>query len=210
LASRLSLRARRQMFDLFMKKLTPTGATRVLDVGVTSDSFFPESNYFERFYPNPEMITAVGTEDASQLPRDYPGLTYVRVEAGARLPFDNGTFDIVFSNAVIEHVGGRESQRSFAAELRRVARRFFVTTPNRWFPVEHHTGVPLLHYLPPRVYRALLIRTRYKYWSTESTLNILTASTLRHLFSDDADVEILSVKTLGLTSNLIAVGRGNR
>ena len=52
LASRISLRARRRMFDLFMQ-IAPTAETRVLDVGVTSDSFYPESNYFERLYPHP-------------------------------------------------------------------------------------------------------------------------------------------------------------
>ena len=64
------------------------------------------------------------------------------------MPFADGEFDIVFSNAVIEHVGGREQQRRFVEESLRVARRAFVTTPNRWFPVEVHTRLPLVHWLP--------------------------------------------------------------
>jgi hypothetical protein len=54
----------------------------------------------------------------------------------------------VFSNAVIEHVGGRERQRRFVSEALRVGRRVFVTTPNRMFPVEVHTRLPLVHWLP--------------------------------------------------------------
>jgi SAM-dependent methyltransferase len=206
LASRLSLRARREMFALFMRHLSPTRDTRVLDVGVTSDSFFPESNYFERLYPYPNRITAVGTEDGSHLAERYPGLQYLRVAPGVPLPFDAGAFDVVFSNAVIEHVGGRASQEAFVAELCRVGRAFFITTPNRWFPVEHHTGVPLLHYLPSSLHRAVLNRTRYRYWATEETLNILTARSFRRLFPADSSVQILGVTTLGLTSNLVAVG----
>lgn len=207
LASRLSLRARRRMFDLFMQHFAPTPATRVLDVGVTSDSFYPESNYFERFYPYPGRITAVGTEDGAHLEASYPGLTYARIEASAPLPFSDGAFDIVFSNAVVEHVGDLARQRAFVTELCRVGQHFFITTPNRWFPFEHHTGVPLVHYLPAAVHRAILKRTRYAFWASEGNLNILTAGSLRELFPSASTVHIVGVKTLGLTSNLVAMGR---
>ena len=64
------------------------------------------------------------------------------------LPFPDQSFDVVFSNAVIEHVGDVERQRQFVAEALRVGRRVFVTTPNRWFPIEVHTRLPLVHWLP--------------------------------------------------------------
>jgi len=69
---------------------------------------------------------------------------------GRELPFADGEFDRGFSNAVVEHVaGGRDGQRLFVHELCRVARRVFVTTPNRWFPLEVHTLLPFVHWLPP-------------------------------------------------------------
>jgi len=207
LASSISLRARRRMFQLFMTNLAPTAETRVLDVGVTSDSVYPESNYFERWYPHPDRITAVGTEDGSHLVAGYPGLKYHQVTAGAPLPFADGAFDVVFSNAVIEHVGSRASQQAFVRELLRVGRAFFVTTPNRWFPVEHHTGIPLLHYLPASLYRATLRRTRFSYWADEGHLNMLTPRTFHSLFPPPSDARILRITTLGATSNLAAVGR---
>ncbi len=77
----------------------------------------------------------------------YPSARYVQGDA-LELPFADGEFDVVFSNAVIEHVGGREQQRRFVEEALRVARRAFITTPNRWFPVEVHTLLPLVHWLP--------------------------------------------------------------
>ena len=76
---------------------------------------------------------------------------------GRELPFDDAAFDIGFSNAVVEHVaGGREGQRRFVHELCRVARRVFVTTPNRWFPLEVHTLLPLVHWLPARARERLI------------------------------------------------------
>lgn len=194
------------MFLLFMETMQPGPETSVLDVGVTSDERFRESNYFEQMYPFPQNITCVGTEDGSHLALRYPGLVYRQALSGDPLPFRDAEFDVVFSNAVLEHVGSRRAQSAFVRELCRVSRRFFVTTPNRWFPVEHHTGLPLLHYLPASVFRALLSRTPYRHWSEESNLNILTARELVSLFPPDAEIDTRSVRFAGLPSNLVAFG----
>ena len=206
-ASRASLHVRRKMFRVFMEMIHPRPEATVLDVGVTSDARYQESNYFEQMYPHPHNITCVGTEDGSHLAQQYPGLSYKQVQAGDPLPFREAEFDVVFSNAVLEHVGSRSAQAAFVRELCRVGKSFFITTPNRWFPFEHHTGLPLLHYLPPSVFRALLRRTRYQHWAEESNLNILTARELAALFPVDTAVDIHSVRLLGLTSNLVAIGR---
>jgi SAM-dependent methyltransferase len=188
-----------------MEALKPTAATTVLDVGVTSDSSHPESNYFEKLYPYPNRITCVGTEDGSHLMREYPGLHYLPVVSGEPLPFNTRQFDIVFSNAVLEHVGSRQAQARFVAELRRVSKAFFITTPNRWFPFEHHTGLPFLHYLPPSIFRALIRNTRYRYWADEANLNILTGSDIAKLFPG-AGTRIEIVRVLGIGSNLVVYG----
>ena len=67
---------------------------------------------------------------------------------GRDLPFADREFDVAFSNAVVEHVGGRTDQERFVRELCRVAKRIFVTTPNRLFPVDPHTLLPVVHWLP--------------------------------------------------------------
>ena len=205
-ASRLSYHVRRKMFQLFMASMRPEPGTSVLDVGVTSDERHRESNYFEQFYPYPQNITCVGTEDGSHLTTRYPGLRYQQVRPMEPLPFGDAQFDVVFSNAVVEHVGSRAAQRAFVGELCRVARAFFITTPNRWFPVEHHTGLPLLHYLPSSVFRSLIQGTRYRHWASENNLNILTASELAGLFPTDVRAQVRSVHLLGVPSNLVAFG----
>lgn len=195
------------MFRLFMETFRPRPDTTILDVGVTSDRSFQESNYFERMYPYPHNITCVGTEDGSHLSLEYPGLQYHRVIAGEPLPFSSGQFDIVFSNAVLEHVGSRAAQASFLREICRVGNAFFITTPNRWFPIEHHTGLPLVHYLPASVFRRLIRNTRYRYWSDEVHLNILTAGALKQLLPSDVDAQVRRIFFAGIPSNLIALGR---
>ncbi|MFL5925152.1 MAG: methyltransferase domain-containing protein [Gaiellaceae bacterium] len=161
LAARASLWNRRRKLELFMDTVRPGPETRVVDVGVGDTAFGTEPgvaathNFFEALYPWPERITAVSDVPLTNFARAFPAIRCVAA-SGIDLPFEDDEFDVAFSNAVIEHVGGREEQRRFVAELCRVAPRVFISTPNRWFPVETHTLVPLVHWLPrPAADRAM-------------------------------------------------------
>jgi SAM-dependent methyltransferase len=162
LVDAISLRSRERKLNLFLDELQPTPETTVLDVGADELGFGEGDgcgtlNFFEERYPWPERITALGLHDGSGFRERYSHIPYVRGDACA-LPFPDAAFDVVFSNAVIEHVGGRDRQRKLVSEAIRVGRRVFITTPNRRFPVEVHTRLPLVHWLPEelahRVYRA--------------------------------------------------------
>jgi SAM-dependent methyltransferase len=199
LADAVSLRSRKHKLELFMEELRPTAETTVLDVGADELGFGDEGtcgtlNFFEELYPWPDRVTALGLHDGVGFRARYPGIRYVRGNA-LELPFGDGEFDIVFSNAVLEHVGDRGQQRRFVFESLRVGKRVFMTTPNRRFPVEVHTRLPLVHWLPPqvahRVYRAL-----GKGWAEEITL--LTRGGLESLFPGR-----VRVVNLGLT--LVAI-----
>ena len=149
-ASRVSMRSRERKLRLFLDLLRPGPETTVVDVGVTNAPFAIGStdNFFEALYPWPERITAVGVTELDRFAAAFPRVRAVRAD-GRELPFADAEFELGFSNAVVEHVaGGREGQRRFVGELCRVTRRVFVTTPNKWFPVDPHTLVPFAHLLP--------------------------------------------------------------
>jgi len=195
----VSLRSRRRKLRLLLDELGPTPDTSVLDVGADALGFGEGDgcgtlNFLEEMYPWPERITALGLHDGQGFLARYPNIRYVQGDA-CDLPFADGEFDVVFSNAVIEHVGARDRQRALVSEALRVGRRVFVTTPNRWFPVELHTRIPLVHWLPDRlshpVYRAL-----GKDFATENTL--LTRRQLASLFPGR-----VRIVNLGLT--LVAI-----
>jgi SAM-dependent methyltransferase len=82
----------------------------------------------------------------------YPG-PFVRADAAERLPFDDGAFDLAYASSVVEHVAPARRPR-FAAELKRVARGWYVQTPAWSFPLEPHALLPFAHWLPPRLRRA--------------------------------------------------------
>jgi SAM-dependent methyltransferase len=189
-----------------MEIATPSATDVVLDVGVTPDVSLPESNYFERLYPYADQVTATSVEDASNLEREFPGLRFVRT-SGSTLPFPDRQFDIAFSSAVIEHVGTREQQLAFVSELLRVSRFAYILTPNRWFPVDFHTMLPLFHWLPRRYHQTILRKLGFDFWSKTDNLNLLSSRRLRSLFPAGADVTVTSHRTLGLPSNLIAHAR---
>jgi ubiquinone/menaquinone biosynthesis C-methylase UbiE len=119
----------------------------VLDIGATSDQTYSSSNYFEALYPHKHRIVAAGLQDASSK-RSTPGVRYLRANALC-LPLPDQSFNLVHSAAVLEHVGSLRNQARTVAECLRVARRgICLTTPNRWFPIELHTQLPLVHWLP--------------------------------------------------------------
>jgi SAM-dependent methyltransferase len=196
LADEISLRSRRRKLALFLETIAPTPETTVLDVGADDLTFGDAGggvstlNHFEAHYPWPERITAVGLTPGDRFRERYPHIRYVQGDA-LDLPFADGEFDVVFSNAVVEHVGGRDEQRRFVREALRVARRAFITTPNRWFPIEVHTRLPFVHWLPdPVAHRAYdLVR---KPWAKEN--NLLGPGELRDLFPGE-----VRIVNLGMT-----------
>jgi len=198
---------RRKVFDAFTGLGIATRDT-ILDIGATSDQSYDHSNYLAAWYPHKDRITAVGIDDASHLEKLYPGLTFIRAN-GLALPFQDKSFDYVHAAAVIEHVGNRSAQTHLIREAIRVARKCaLITTPNRWFPVEFHTVLPLIHWLPPRLFRQLLRAIGREFFAREENLNLLSASDVRRMAGDiGLEFELRGVRLLGLTSNLLLIVR---
>jgi hypothetical protein len=206
---KIALHQRRKMFAAFLAATAIARDDTVLDVGVTSDRSYDHSNYLEAWYPHKTRITAAGIDDASFLEALYPGLTFVPAD-GRDLPFEDRRFDFVHSSAVLEHVGSAERQARFLAELWRVARKgIFVTTPNRWYPVEFHTVLPLVHWLPPPLFRKALVALGKDFFAREENLNLLSKSSLARAAETAgiARFRLDSVTLLGLPTNLLLIAR---
>jgi hypothetical protein len=87
-----------------------------------------------------------------RLPKpEYPG-PFVQADVTARLPFADGEFDLAYSSSLIEHLPPA-ARPAFAAEVRRVARSWYVQTPAYGFPLEPHALLPAAHWLPPTLRR---------------------------------------------------------
>jgi hypothetical protein len=203
----LATRLRRRRFDLFLSLLgTLKGHIEVLDIGGTQkfwdlmlakdspDITVTLLNVEHQPVSSPRFVSAVG--DARSLPQ-----------------FADGSFDVVFSNSVIEHIGDYANQRRMADEIKRVGQRYFVQTPNKRFPLEPHFLVPWFQYLPVSV-RVLLINNFDVGWYKRirdiatardeiESIQLLTRKKFTALFPEAG---IHEEKLAMLTKSFVAIG----
>ncbi len=202
---------RRRKWQTFLDEIRPTAEMKLLDVGFNETEYSNTDNYVEKHYPYRPQITALGMEAPVQFSQRYPEIKAVQYD-GTVFPFDDGAFDVCWSNAVIEHVGrhdGRwDAQVFFLREIKRVARCGFVTTPNRTFPIEVHTRTPLLHWGPRTLFEAYLRRTGRE-WATGDYMDLLSVGDMRRLLRDAgiSDYKIIRNKLLGFTLDFVVVFR---
>ena len=182
IASRISKFNRERKWKIFTRKFSFNDRTSILDVGFNNVEYSEIDNYLEKVYPHPEKITALGVTGADLFQKKYP-LVNAIIYDGNYFPFSAGSFDIVWSNAVLEHVGQKAKQVLFLKEIKRVGKNAFITTPNRYFPVEIHTRTILLHFLPQRIFYKYLKLTGKK-WATGNYMNLLSKREIVRLLKE--------------------------
>jgi len=189
------MRARRMA--TFAERIVLESGARILDLGGTPETWNAITPTLR--------ITLLNLPGGSNPPNStHHEMQLVTGDAtGTHLP--DRSFDTVFSNSVIEHVGDETKRAAFAREARRLGRSYWVQTPSKWFPIEAHTGVPLWWQIGERMRRLIIARWRKKLpaWTdmVEQT-TVVTKAELRSLFPD---AEIITERFLGLPKSYIAV-----
>ena len=195
-------------FGYFANSFEISEKYSVLDVGTTDivDNF---ENIFIQKYPHKKKITCLSNQKLKNINIKYPELKTIAGDARS-MCFNDNSFDIVHSNATIEHVGDSKNQLQFIKECLRVSRKIiFIQTPNRFFPLDFHTKIPLIHFFPGKIHRFLLNVFGLKFYSDINNLNLLSKKNLVEFMIklNIKDFEILEHKLFGLVSNLILIIR---
>ena len=138
--------------------------------------------------------------------------TLPQIQASAcDIPFPDSSFDIVFSNSMIEHLGTWEKQALAAKEMRRVGKRLWIQTPNSRFPIEPHYLTPFIHWFPSHWQRNLLPYTVWAFIAHPTSehcdrlhkeIRLLNWSEMRKLFPD---CSIKAEHFIGLTKSIIVI-----
>lgn len=165
----LATRMRRARFALFLSLLESLpGHAEILDIGGTQDFW----NLMTNGDPGDARVTLLNIEH-----QRVTSSSFISAAGDARsMPeFADKSFDVVFSNSVIEHVGSYDNQRRMAREVMRVGKRFFVQTPNRRFPLEPHFLVPWFQYLPSAVRAQLVHRFDVGWYKRIADLEVARA-----------------------------------
>ena len=148
----------------------------VLDIGVwcSIPEPHPGENWLEKQNYGKGKLIAVGLENMQHFKKKYPHVLCVQAN-GCALPFADNSIDVAFANAVLEHVPEAE-QQDFVNEISRVTKKFsMLAVPDRFSPLEVHSRIPFLHWLP--FWRNLYRLMGEQYWS--SPINLSTIFTKR-------------------------------
>ena len=195
----IAINFRRRRLSLFKSLITQLPRPlHILDVGGTQD-------FWERvavFTQNDVYLTVLNTEPATAT---APNVKSVVGDARDMYEFQDQEFEVVFSNAVIEHVGNFAQQRAMAKEVQRVGKRYIVQTPNRHFPIEPHVLIPFFQFFP--LWLKIFVATHTPNWGWKashleelSTIRLMTEIELRCLFPG---ATVYKEKFLGLTKSFI-------
>lgn len=208
LSARLRSRRLRIFLDLVRNCHRRQGHCRVIDVGGTLAYWAHVPDAF--FVEHACEVTIVNLEPSPMCkPRAH---LHEQRGNGCALEFSDNAFDIAHSNSVIEHVGESAQVQAFADEIRRVAPRYYVQTPNYWFPVEPHYLAPGIQFLPIAWQAELLYRvplgrierprTRAQARRFVEDIRLLTRADMARLFPDST---LLGERFCGLNKSWTAV-----
>lgn len=212
--------ARAKRAGVFREAFDIGPSTRILDIGSENGSAIASVIAGTRAQPQNVYIADIEEQRVQEGKRRY-GFVPVTIPESGALPFEDGFFDIVYCSSVIEHVTvskvetwsitstaefrGRAlaRQREFAQEIRRLGKCYYVQTPNKWFPIESHTWLPLVGFLPrPLQIRVIGVSNRYWVKRTTPDWYLLTAREMRELFPD---AEIRAERMFGFTKSIMAI-----
>ncbi len=215
-----SRRAREKRAALFRSRFVLDERTRILDLGAEGGDNIHAVLRGTRVRPGNVYIADIKRELVERGAAAY-GYVPVLVQESGPLPFPDGYFDVVFCSSVIEHVTlpkkdvwreysgrrfreeSRKRQIEFAAEIRRLGRQYFVQTPYRHFPIEPHSWLPFVAWLP-RPALIPVLRLSHHVWVTRTNPDWYLLNK-REMAATFPEARLLEEKWLGLTKSLMAV-----
>lgn len=190
---------RGKRFRVFLERIAPSSTDTILDVGG-----FP--GLWEQY---PGSVGKIDILNIHEIPYEPSTEHHHQIETivgdGTQLEFDQGDYDLVFSNSVIEHLSTWENQQKFAAEVSRVGKNLWIQTPAREFFMEPHFVTPFIHWVPKKLRAKLLRYFTVWGWTTRPTpeesraaveeIRLLTFREMQNLFPD---CEIYREKFFGI------------
>lgn len=203
----LATKTRLKNFNIFKGLLSNLSKPlRILDIGGTEQ-------YWEKMNFSRENGIEIILLNLSECQVNYPNFKSIAGDAKDLSVFKDKEFDIIFSHSVIEHVGGFEDQHRMAEEIKRVGKRYFIQTPNYYFPVEPHFLFPMFQFLP--LFLKIWLISHFnigwigrtpdkdKALETAKSIRLLCEKELRELFPD---ATIYREKFFGLTKSFLVYG----
>ena len=206
---KITIKKRFEIIDIIKKNVPLEKIENVLDIGTTKD---------EAHYSSNLIIKNLGNF------REYKSISDQKINSSFfskciqksitdELSLDNIQnlkADLVICNATIEHVGSLENQVKMCENIIKLSNKYFIiSTPNRYHPIEFHTKIPFLHFLPKNIHRFILKLIGLDFFSKEANLNLLSYKNLMEIMKKvkHQNFKIKSINLFFFKSNLILIGK---
>ena len=208
---RIVLNKRKEMANIINRQLDNIELTDALDIGSTDDNNFESSNFLIKNINNIKHYKSLSNQvitdkffSSSLIKSITDNLSVEEV--------DKFKSDLVISNATIEHVGSLEDQIKMISNIIRLSKKIFIiTTPNRFHPIDFHTKLPLIHWLPKKIHRKLLNMLNLSFFAKEDNLNLMSENDLKKALANQniKKYEIFHIRLFGFKSNFLVIGEVN-
>tara|TARA_B110000914_G_C15336748_1_gene387308 strand:+ start:103 stop:771 length:669 start_codon:yes stop_codon:yes gene_type:complete len=208
---RIVLNKRKEMANIINRQLDNIELTDALDIGSTDDNNFESSNFLIKNINNIKHYKSLSNQvitdkffSSSLIKSITDNLSVEEV--------DKFKSDLVISNATIEHVGSLEDQIKMISNIIRLSKKIFIiTTPNRFHPIDFHTKLPLIHWLPKKIHRKLLNMLNLNFFAKEDNLNLMSENDLKKALTNQniKKYKIFHIRLFGFKSNFLVIGEVN-
>ena len=197
-----------EMISLVKKYIKISKIKDLLDIGTTEDSSAGSSNIFCKMLNKIKIHKSISNQKITNK-RFKSTIKKSITSKFSKEIIDTFKSDLVLSSATIEHVGSLKNQITKVSNMISLSREYVViSTPNRFYPIELHTKIPLLHWLPKTFFRKVLLLLNMKYFADEKNMNLLSKSDLKkilNIFSQKIDYKIHNIYFLGFVSNFLVI-----
>ena len=205
LVNQVILKKRKEMVEMINKYFDNKLLNDALDIGTTNDIEYDHSNYLIKNLKNIKVFKSISdqTINSSFFAKS---LTKSIIDEFSITEIDEYKSDLVLSSATIEHVGNSNNQLKMISNIIKLTKKnFVIITPNRYHPIDFHTQIPLIHWLPKTIHRKILSLIGLKFYAQEENLNLLSKNDLVKFLNNFSNIEydIRYINLLGFKSNFL-------
>jgi len=203
------LKKRKEMTNIMNKHYENENFYDALDIGTTEDNDYDHSNYLIKNLKKIKLFKSISDQKIDS----HFFIKSLRKSITAEFTpeeIDQYRSDLVLSNATIEHVGNSKNQLQMISNIIKLTKKnFLLIMPNRYYPVDFHTQIPLIHWFPKNIHRKILSLIGLKFYSKEENLNLLSIDDLHSLFKNFYSIkyEIRYIRLFGFKSNYMIFGK---
>ena len=203
---KIIVKKRLEIVDIINNQIALNNINDILDIGTTNDTENESSNFIIKNLKNVKSFYSISDQLISstffkkKLQRSI-------IENFSEYEIENFKSDLVVSNATIEHVGNYNDQKVMIDNMIKFSKKMvIISTPNRYHPLEFHTKIPFIHWLPKTIHRTILKNLNLSFYSKEKNLNLLSSSDLNSFVkNEEIKSEFKYIKFLFFRSNLIFI-----